>query len=511
MEQLNPTQDEIQEKHRNNASGGDAAKLLELLKGVDVNELETALNAIKTAKKQAPKADEGKYKNYLDKTPVYEDRDAYIYKRGDTKSGIWYFRIFDNKTNKPIFKSLKTTDKTTALATARVLYIEIKGKIERGEKLKTISAKELVDEWLKRLEKEITPIPHEGITPDTFKQKRFFMKNWVDYLESLNISKLPIDKIKPEGTRDFAKWYRAKPKETALRTGARSVELINNNVNEVLRMYHQLAVREKYISADRIPQLDRLKYQINDAFKRDIFSSLEQYDRYITYLKRVYITKKHNPDLIKSEKGIKELEKRKIFAEYLLCISNGGFRSKELLGIKFKEIYSSPSFTEEEKQENVVMLVRKENSKTGRERRVVAPLKKRIDRIITAYKRLGITHEPDDFLFINAAYGRRTPLGRMIMYNRLKDTLIASGIQEELDKEDKSITPYSFRHFYAYLRLINKVPIHLLAKNMGTSIQKIESTYGHINTELHADVITQGQGIIKRTETSLKTLPTLDE
>ena len=72
--------------------------MLELLKGVNVNELETetALNVIKTAKKQSPKADEGKYKNYLDKTPVYEDRDAYIYKRGDTKSGIWYFRIFDN-------------------------------------------------------------------------------------------------------------------------------------------------------------------------------------------------------------------------------------------------------------------------------------------------------------------------------------------------------------------------------------------------------------------------------
>tara|TARA_B100001094_G_scaffold251555_1_gene249408 strand:- start:472 stop:618 length:147 start_codon:yes stop_codon:yes gene_type:complete len=46
---------------------------------------------------------------------------------------------------------------------------------------------------------------------------------------------------------------------------------------------------------------------------------------------------------------------------------------------------------------------------------------------------------------------------------------------------------------------------------MGTSIQKIESTYGHINTELHANVITAGQGIIKRTETSLQTLPTIEE
>ena len=174
-------------------------------------------------------------------------------------------------------------------------------------------------------------------------------------------------------------------------------------------------------------------------------------------------------------------------------------------------IFNAPSLSEEDKKYNVVMVVRRENAKTGRGRRVIAPVRKRIERIIAAYKKLGITHEPDDFLFINAAYGRRTALGRMIMYNRLKATLIGSGVQEELDKEGKSLSPYSFRHFYCYLRLINKVPIHLLAKNMGTSIQKIESTYGHINTELHANVITAGQGIIKRTETSLQTLPTIEE
>ena len=45
---------------------------------------------------------------------------------------------------------------------------------------------------------------------------------------------------------------------------------------------------------------------------------------------------------------------------------------------------------------------------------------------------------------------------------------------------------------------------------MGTSVSKIESTYGHINTELHAAELTKGQGIIKRTETSLETLPTIE-
>ena len=491
----------------------DAAKALLTASGFAPNDVDVALEAISVAKEQSPAKDDDKYKFFLDRTIIYEDRDAFIFKRkrGNKKSAIWYFRIYDYKRNKPLVKSLKTRDKIQALASARVLYIEIKGKIERGERLKQITTPELVELWLNKLEKQITPVPHEGITQGTFKLKEGFAKNWLLYIEDLGLSKTSIDRLKPEVGRDFGSWLKAKPKQTALRTGSRSNEQINNNISFVIRMYHRFAIREKYVSADLIPQFDRVKYEISEAFKRDIFSNLEQYDKYITYLKRNYVTKKHNPDLCASKKGLKELEVRKIFTEFILILSNAGFRTKELLGIKFKEIYASPSFSEEEKKENVVMVVRRENAKTGKRRSVVAPVKKRIDRIVAAYKRLGITHEPEDFLFINPLSSTRNQYGRMIMYQRLKKTLVASGVQEELDKEDKSISPYSFRHFYAYLRLINRVPIHLLAANMGTSVQKIESTYGHVNTELHTEVLTAGQGIIKRTGTSLQTLPTLDE
>jgi len=47
------------------------------------------------------------------------------------------------------------------------------------------------------------------------------------------------------------------------------------------------------------------------------------------------------------------------------------------------------------------MKIRKENSKTGRGRIYVSPVKVRIDRIIASYKELGIKHEPEDLLFLN--------------------------------------------------------------------------------------------------------------
>ena len=149
-----------------------------------------------------------------------------------------------------------------------------------------------------------------------------------------------------------------------------------------------------------------------------------------------------------------------------------------------------------------------ENSKTGKGRVCVAPVRKRINRIIASYKKLGVIHEPDDYLFINPNQvnlnDKRMHFGRMIYNNRLKKTLELSGLQDELDKEGKSISLYSFRHQYACWRLrYGNTPIHLLSKQMGTSIQKIEATYGHIQVEQQAEVITKAQEHIKRTGTNL--------
>ena len=52
--------------------------------GIDKHDLFNALQALKTAKEQNPSNVDKSKKNYIDKTPVYDDCDAFIYKRGDT-------------------------------------------------------------------------------------------------------------------------------------------------------------------------------------------------------------------------------------------------------------------------------------------------------------------------------------------------------------------------------------------------------------------------------------------
>jgi len=52
-----------------------------------------------------------------------------------------YLRIYDYKNNKAVFCSLKTVDTNKPIATALVMYVELKEEIDRNEKLKQISQK----------------------------------------------------------------------------------------------------------------------------------------------------------------------------------------------------------------------------------------------------------------------------------------------------------------------------------------------------------------------------------
>jgi len=494
------TEESQTQKNPRDAEAISALDTLLTAAGFDAGDLQIALEAIKQAKEvvNTTKIDGDKYTYCLDRTLVYEDQDAFIYQRADTVSGRWYFRIYDSKSNKPVRVSLNTTDKIQALTKARMKYIEIRGKIERGERLKSITTPELLKLWEDKLRTEISDIPHTGLTPKSFEQKCYFLKNWGNYIKERNLNKFSIDKIDPNKTRDFGTWLKLKPKSTALHTGkSRSVEVINNNIGEIIRMYHQYAKRERYITANQIPEIDRLKAQKDQGYKRDIMDE-EEYEKFWRWIQKNYITKKHNPLV-----DAKELEIRKIWKEFIFIMSNAGFRPKELLGIKINEITDNPRWDKESRSTNVIMKVRKENSKTGRGRNCVAPVRKRIERVLESYKKIGIKHEQDDYLFISHRWvvnGVREPYTRQTMYTRLKAVMEQSGLKDELAKKGKVISLYSFRHQYACWRLrYGDVPMHLLAKQMGTGYDKIMNTYGHIEVEQQADVITKAQEHIKRT------------
>lgn len=478
-----------QEKHRKEVAT-DALNSLLSAAGFDADDLQIALAAIKTAKEQTGTSNEEEYKFYLNKTLVYEDRDAFIYQRATSKRKIWYLRIYDGRKSKPVVKSLKTSDKIQALASARIMYIDIKGKIDRGERLKSLTIPELIRMWDEKLKNKISDIPKTGITPEHYRMKKYFLNNYLEFTTERGLTKTPIDKIENHRTRDFGEWLFRRPRRGGTEK-RKSEELINNNIAEIKRMYQQMAIYDKWMNADSMPQFEKLKKQADEGYKRDIMNEAE-YERFWRYMENKYCRDKSVSE--------EERELRKIFKEFILIMANCGNRPKELLGLKYKEISSNPKWDKETAETHIMIKIRKENSKTGRGRICVSPVKTRIDRIVASYKKLGIRHEPEDFLFLNPKSKTRGMYCRQNMYQRLRRVLKGSGLEEEFKRRGESISLYSFRHQYACWRLrYGDVPIYLLAKQMGTSIQKIEATYGHIEVEQQVEKITKAQGLIKQT------------
>jgi integrase len=305
----------------------------------------------------------------------------------------------------------------------------------------------------------------------------------LEYLDSQGFKQTTVDRLDASKTKDYGYWFLAKPKTDGT---SRSREQINNSIAEVKRMY-RFAVEQKYISAEKVPRIERVGEQPDDGHKRDIFT-LDEYEQYWKFLEYKYIKER--------EVDEDERQKRIIFAKSWGILMNTGMRPKELLGLKVKEINSNPHIKDEqERKRQVVLTIRADNSKTGRSRRVVAPIKRRVELILKAYKNLGITHTPEDYLLISPTSKERKQYTRQALYQRLKMTLDQSGLSKRMAKEGKSISLYSARHTYITWRLrYGGVPIHLLAKQAGTSVDKIERTYGHIEVEKQAEEITRAQG-----------------
>ncbi len=470
------------------------AGLAALLNGVEPADLLLALESVKAAKESTQPPEQSR-SIYQEKETIYEDESAFIYRRGDTKSKGYYLRIYDDDTKTPFIKGLRTTDRIKAIAKARSIYQEVKGKIARGERIKSITSAELVEKFLSSYHKKITDIPKQGITPEAFRLKKYFLRLWLEYIEELGYKNYAIDRISPEKTRDYGYWLYNRPREDG-RKGTRSVEQVNNAISHTRQMYRDIAIRDRYISADKMPQLDRLKEQPDKGYKRDILE-LEQYDKLWKFMYHKWLR----------EKGISEIEKatRIIFYNAIGILYNTGQRPKELLLMKVGDISDAAGQSEEIRNTHLKIHIRKENSKTGRARTVVVPIKKRIKRIMEAYKSIGIEHQPQDYLLISPMRKRqRLPFSRQTFYVRLQEVLEKSGIKSELDQQSKKVSLYSSRHAYITWRLrYGNVPIHLVAKAAGTSVQKIEQTYGHIEVERQTELLSRAQGRLVNVELSL--------
>ena len=105
-----------------------------------------------------------------------------------------------------------------------------------------------------------------------------------------------------------------------------------------------------------------------------------------------------------------------------------------------------------------------------------------LDRI----KAISPATNPDDFVFTTHAGKANGNLYRSL----IEDLLTKSGLLHSVSGSRRSA--YCFRHTYATFRLIERIDVYFLAKQMGTSVKMIEDYYGHITPAKNAERILQG-------------------
>ena len=480
-------------------------------KGLDASDFIDVINALANIKKrdaekeekQEAKQDEPNNKFVKEKEYVYPGvrTDIFIFKNGNTKSGKYYVWIYDEKTKRRFTQSLRTTNRIEALAKAEQLYREQKDALRRGVKLTSIDTHELIRLYQTERRQTITDVPHQGITFDSFNTLVKHLKHWETFVQSQGLKNRKIEDIPTEVGKKFGIWLKEQPKDRYDST-PRSNETINHTIAAVKKMYRDIAIDEKYITQAEMPLFKYLKVSRDTKPKRDILER-DEFTELRTWMRDKWCR----------EKGIDEVEriKRYVYGLYLTIQYYGGFRNKEILGIRWGDIKTIKKSSKLELRVNRSIFIPAWNSKTGVSRECVAPVAIQFERIKDHYKKLGITEfGKDDFVFINLAKtkrGKNIPYEQPAMERRLKAVIEGSGLKQKLDDTGRHLTQYSARHYAAVDALLRNVSVYDVAMNLGTSVHYIEKTYARQLTAVRKQSeLTKGQGYWRTFEESEKDL-----
>jgi integrase len=178
----------------------------------------------------------------------------------------------------------------------------------------------------------------------------------------------------------------------------------------------------------------------------------------------------------------KENHRRKAAAQlhdYVLFMANTGLRPDEAKRLEFRDV---EVVDDEDSGERILLISVRGKRGTGyckSTRGAVRPFDRIRERRAVKPKEKGakpIPAKPTDRLFPN----RQVKL--------LNDVLTKTGLKE--DREGNRRTAYSLRHTYICFRLLEGADIYQVAKNCRTSVEMIEKHYAvHLRTSLNAAAI----------------------
>ena len=370
----------------------------------------------------------------------------------------WQFAMWVSEENKYFQKSLRTEIKKEALLLAEDEYLSVLNTIKEGRKPVRVSLEKLIDLFL--------IYQQERVLKKLIKQERYVViKSRMAIAKAFVGKKKRLSQLSAEEWLAYTDWRREKGVQ---------IQTIRQERSEINNLF-KYALREGYINPHQIPRFDEMP-RVSTA-KRDAFEISEYSLFYRTIRKFIKEREKVGDD--------KRAFLWKLFYEWFLVCGNSGIRFAETRRIRWRDVRRAYRLKGDNAPKNIIVeiFLPAEITKTSRERLVIATA----GEYITRLKKLwGGNPNPDDFVFGNPKDPSKA-LDKKQFYDMWHKVMKECG----LNKRTPKLSVYSLRHFYATIRLLNKVDIYDLSKTMGCSVSYIEQHYSHVLTSQIAGRITK--------------------
>ena len=423
-----------------------------------------------------------------------------IFRRGDVEHRMWYCRMKMPKADRYKTVSLKTTDISAARERAYDHDADIRFRIKHDVPVFNRPFREVGREYLAAQEARAQRGEISKARP---KKVRAIIEGTLDKY----VGSTQVHLIGDELWGGYPAWRRENGAGRNKRNGVREVTaemaqaFADEEAERRTKVQHSLGIRilkpiEVKPSEEReVPFISdstiRLEMSIfgavmNYAIKKRYVPASQRFDERpkLKAMRRDEFTVEEYRKLHTiGRKWIAEADKpasnwyRTVTYNMILIACNTGMRPAEMKNLRWRDIMPAK---DREGREIVVLFVQGKS----KSRNLVAP--KSVGDYLERIRILSKATKPNDRVFTNIT-GKPA---KTLYISLIADLLEKANLRE--GKQGVPRSTYCFRHTYATLRLQEGIDLYFLADQMGTSVQMIESHYGHVNTIKHADRVLHG-------------------
>jgi integrase len=389
---------------------------------------------------------------YAEKIDLRGDGRVILYKREDLKNPKWQVRIRVPNASGYKIASSKSEDQREAERFALDLYEDLYLHVKSGGSIQSRTFKQVFEDWKK------------SVTAMGSSRSGGSWDGTIERIESYALGFFGSMKIDQIGAKEFSEFWEWRKSNYNRRPPSNGT--LRRERTSILPVF-KFAVARGYLKS--VPETDP---PASKSERRPTFTQDEW--------KRIYTKARV---WVREGEALATWRQRFLTQQYILVLANTGLRVGEARGLRWSDLRTVS--TDEGSR-----LVAEVRGKTGiREVVFQDGAEKYVKRIYDLRREELVADPPVDEVIFCHKDGSPIKTMKTAFLSLLK----FAGVPVE--RNGRSRTIYSLRHFYATLRLSNNTSPFLLAKQMGTSVEMLEKFYGQtVSSELAAQITRMDRG-----------------